>query len=106
MFRLIRTAHTSPPRHSASPGSTTLPLPSPMPLALCAVDHDELSPRPSVPFSHYKRRPPPLVFFTPYHSPPLTDHPHSPCPPPPTPGARRAVHRQNWAGARRCWRRR
>src|SRR3954471_3265597 len=77
MFRLIRTAHTSPPRHSASPGSTTLPLPSPMPVALYAVDHDELNPRPSVPFSHYKRRPPPLVLFTPVHSPPLTDHTHS-----------------------------
>src|SRR3954469_12458231 len=48
-----------------------------MPLALCVVDLDELSPRPSVPFSHYKRRHPPLVFFTPVHSPPLTDHTHS-----------------------------
>src|SRR3954462_1795099 len=48
------------------------PLPSPMTLALCVVHHDELHPRPSVPFSHYKRRPPPLVFFTPVHSPPLT----------------------------------
>src|SRR3954464_4445365 len=48
-----------------------------MSVGLCAVDHDELSPRPSVPFSHYKRRPPPLVFFTPVHSPPLTDHTHS-----------------------------
>src|SRR4051812_27522665 len=46
-----------------------------MPIGLCAVDTDELSPRHSVPFSHYKRRPPPLVFFTPVHSPPLTDTP-------------------------------
>src|SRR3954469_14707113 len=48
-----------------------------MPLALCVVDLDELSPRPSVPFSHYIRRHPPLVFFTPVHSPPLTNHTHS-----------------------------
>src|SRR4051794_25733930 len=48
-----------------------------MPVALCVVDTDELHPHHSVPFSHYKRRPPPLVFFTPVHSPPLTDHTHS-----------------------------
>src|SRR3954471_23248256 len=48
-----------------------------MPVALCAVDTDELHPRHSVSFSHYKRKPPPLVFFTPVHSPPLTDHTHS-----------------------------
>src|SRR4051812_39455563 len=48
-----------------------------MPVALCAVDTDELHPHHSVPFSHYKRRPSPLVFFTPVHSPPLTNHTHS-----------------------------
>src|SRR4051812_32038491 len=54
-----------------------LPLSSPMPLARCADDHDELHPRPSVPFRNYKRRPPPFDLSTPSHSPPLTDHTNS-----------------------------
>src|SRR3954466_1326633 len=48
-----------------------------MPLALYADDHDELHPRPSVPFRNYKMRPPPFDLSTPSHSPPLTDHTHS-----------------------------
>src|SRR3954466_1341051 len=48
-----------------------------MPLALYADDHDELHPRPSVPFRNYKMRPPPFDLSTPSHSPPLTDHIHS-----------------------------
>src|SRR3954471_23309302 len=52
-------------------------LPSALPLARCAADPDELHPRHSVPFSHYKRRPPLLVFFIPVQSPPLPDHTHS-----------------------------
>src|SRR4051812_26548913 len=49
-----------------------------MPLARYADDHDELHLRPSIPFRHYKRRPPPFDLSTPSHSPPLTDHTHSP----------------------------
>ena len=49
--------HRPTPRHHAvelRQGAQHRPLPSPTPIALCAVDHDELSLRPSVPSRHYK----------------------------------------------------
>ena len=68
--------HRPTPRHHAielHQGAQHHPLPSPTPIALCTVDHDELSLRSSVHSRHYKYRHPPLEFFTPFYSPLLTD---------------------------------